>query len=240
MGRAEQSCFPLFASGGRAGELHPRWVPHAAALEGAEDHRAVGLNQRQGIGLGRLVPTLLCGEQSAVAVFGRESRRHEEADGQAVLQSIMQDEMAHEVVLARLRKALPVPADLGERMADSRRFFRSLGSTDATLSFLRISELDSCLCIILAAILNESSLPRGGVVHALFAQLRRDEAHHVKISRRQLAGRRIDSELYERETVGVRQRLADLLRPVADGFTMLDIAAEPLLARIARGATGEP
>src|SRR6516165_2203739 len=65
--------------------------------------------------LGRLLPVLLCGEESAFHVFSREALRISDSQfsrSQALAHRIAVEELQHERLLQKLRRCCPVPDDI--------------------------------------------------------------------------------------------------------------------------------
>src|SRR6516165_11235796 len=64
---------------------------------------------------GRLLPILLCGEESAFHVFSREALRISDSQfsrSQALAYRIAVEELQHERLLQKLRRCCPVPDDI--------------------------------------------------------------------------------------------------------------------------------
>ena len=80
------------------------------------------LAESQNGALGRLLPALLCGEESAFQVFWRESCRLSDdqlRESQALARRIAAEELEHERLLQDLRDCCPVPDDLAGILAES-------------------------------------------------------------------------------------------------------------------------
>ena len=118
-------------------------------------HSISELSNNQVTALGRLLPTLLCGEESAFQVFSREGRRisNVQANRSHVLAyRIAADELEHQRLLQELRSYCPVPDDIGGTLLRTRRFFLRVASRDPALHFARVAALDSAVCIVLSAL----------------------------------------------------------------------------------------
>jgi len=227
----EALCFP-----------HSVFVPFRDDLGvpiGSEPIRLeVGLSEltdTQIAALGRLLPSLLCGEESAFQVFCGEGYRisnSEFSQSQALAYRIAAEELEHERLIRVLRGCCPVPGDLMSILRRSRRFFRSMASRDIAIHFARIAALDSGVCIILSTIVKPVS--RARVLAELFNRIRRDEARHVKFSRQHSCRLGADRSLLECIAIRVRAELVTLLNPVADSFEELGVDANRLFRRIAR------
>ena len=70
------------------------------------------LSDAQVTALGRLLPSVVCGEESAFHIFWREGQRVSNAQeyrSQALAYRIAADELEHEHLLQQLRRCCPVP-----------------------------------------------------------------------------------------------------------------------------------
>src|SRR5215831_12845699 len=135
--------------------------------------------------LGRLLPILLCGEESAFHVFWREAGRLTDVQlrqSLALARRIAAEELEHEQLLRELRNCCPAADNLASIRLRARRFFLRMASRDPALHFARVAALDSGVCVILAAV--AKPLARAHVVVDTINRIRRDEARHVRFSRR--------------------------------------------------------
>jgi hypothetical protein len=188
--------------------------------------------------LGRLVPGLLCGEESAFQVFSREGYRissREFSQSQALAYRIAAEELEHERLLQVLRGYCPVPGDLVSILRRTRRFFRRISSRDIAVHFAGIAALDSSTCIILSTIVKPVS--RATVLTELFNRIRRDEARHVKFSRQHSCRLGAHRSVLECIAIRVRTELVSLLHPLADSFEDLGVDADQLFRRVARNVS---
>ncbi|GAL15914.1 hypothetical protein JCM19233_6936 [Vibrio astriarenae] len=89
-------------------------------------------SEAQACALSRLLPLLVCGEQSSQWVFYNESRRQKyqsvEATAQDDFERIVLDEKYHEQALECVRSQLAEPVDILSIKRRSQRFFASLGA----------------------------------------------------------------------------------------------------------------
>jgi hypothetical protein len=188
--------------------------------------------------LGRLLPSQLCGEESAFQVFWREGYRLSDAqfhESQALAYRIAAEEAEHERLLQMLCGCCPVPGDLTNILRRTRRFFRKMASQDLAIHFARIAALDSSVCIILSSLTRSCS--RAPALAELFNRIRRDEARHVKFSRQHSCRLGADRSLLEGVAIRVRAELVTLLYPLADSFEDLGVDADRLFRRLARNST---
>src|SRR6516225_4844996 len=220
--------------------------PHPAALE--LRHCAAGLTQLQIVelkdglsglaepqieALGRLLPVLLCGEESAFQVFCREAGRLTDVQYRrslALARRIAAEELEHEQLLRELRNCCPVADDLATIRLRARRFFLRMASRDPALHFARVAALDSGVCVILAAV--AKPLARARVVVDTFNRIRGDEARHVRFSRRHSCELGADPSLLANTAVRVRGELVALLHPLASSFENLGVDSDYLFRRL--------
>ena len=90
--------------------------------------------------LGRLLPALLCGEESSFHVFSREAGRLTDLQFRQSLvlaRRIAAEELEHERLLRDLRNCCPVPVDLATIRLGAHRFFLRMASRDPALHFAR-------------------------------------------------------------------------------------------------------
>jgi hypothetical protein len=122
-----------------------------------------------------------------------------------------------------LRRALP-------------RFYHGIAQANVGLHLASIAALDSAVCLILAALLEpDRTLAQEPVASAVFRRIHRDEAGHVRLSRR------IAAELVQREVIGAvaaRLGLVSVLARRGAAFDSLGIDAERLFVRIGRVPNG--
>ena len=187
------------------------------------------------VALGRLVPSLLCGEESSVLVFHRERERlgpDAWRESRDLLGRVMDEEEEHARLLGSLRDQLQDPDDLRAIERRSRRFLMRLAAAGTVADhFSRIAELDACVCLLVSALL-EGDVGRDPVLGALFSFIRTDERQHVRIARdhvQTLTARPVD-DLAARGWI--RDEIVGLLTPVADAFDRIAVDPDRLFRRI--------
>ena len=191
------------------------------------------LSESQLTALGRLLPALLCGEESAFHVFWREGHRVSNAQAgysQALANRIAVDELEHERLLQDLRRCCPVPDDIGSTLTRTRRFFMRMASRDPAVHFARVAALDSAVCIVLSRLVKP--LSRATALIEIFNRIRSDEARHVRFSRRHAYELGADPSLLANTGTQVRSQLVDLLYPLGNSFEDLSLDAEQLFRRV--------
>ncbi len=174
------------------------------------------LSESQVIALGRLLPSLLCGEESSF---------HE-----ALANQIALEELVHERLLQDLRECCPVPNDITSTLVRTRRFFLRMASRDPAIHFARVAGLDSAVCIILSSLLKP--LSRATALIEIFDRIRSDEARHVKFSRRHSYELGADTYLLANTAARIRSELVAFLYPLGSAFEDLGLDAEHLFRRI--------
>ncbi len=187
--------------------------------------------------LGRFVPSLLCGEESAVLIFHHESKRlsrESRVEMQKSLLGLAGEEELHEIMLRTLAAWLPDCGDRDEIRDRARKFFFGFASTDPALRLAHIAEIDSCVSITLSAMGKESRVARSEVFSRIIGRIRRDEARHVKICRRHLDEIGISKAQRQEATEKVRLRFVDLMMPVAGAFEDIGLDPDRLFRRIGR------
>ena len=169
--------------------------------------------------LGRLLPILLCGEESAFHVFWREAGRLTDVPlrhSLALARRIAAEELEHEQLLRELRNCCPAADNLASIRLRARRFFLRMASRDPALHFARVAALDSGVCVILTAV--AKPLARAHVVVDTLNRIRRDEARHVRFSRVHSCELGADKSLLADTAAHIRSELVALLSLLAKLF----------------------
>lgn len=198
------------------------------------------LNHRQQEAVARLMPMLLCGEQSAQFVFNGHAaqlRPGEGIDVQQALRRIEAEEAVHEIALQTLASTLPPPDDLHRLKRRAQRFYTGLGQ-GVTLAehFARIESLDAGVCRIMQA-LEQGDWVRAPALPLMFEAIKRDEARHVGISRRHAVDLGIDQRTRERQRRLIADKLVAYLGTEAASFEPLGVDADRLFAGLAGRAS---
>jgi hypothetical protein len=183
----------------------------------------------------RLVPALLCGEQSAVSVFHAEAERLSRKARNvsfSIFRNIEADESLHEAGLQLLCAKLPVPPDLHAIKRRSQRFFLKLGQAKSVKQhFSQVAQLDNAVCILMWHIEN-SEVGHYPMIGSLIRQIKQDEARHVSISRRHALALGVSRDEYYALGEQVLCGLTKLLAPVADSFETAGVDTDRLFMRI--------
>lgn len=193
------------------------------------------LNSNQSENLARLVPTLLCGEQSAVCVFHNEAQRlstQARRESAKLISGIERDELVHERLLSTLLHNLPALDELSVVKRRTRRFFVVVSRADNLAQhFSRIAQLDGSVCLIMHA-MSRSGLARVSCLNEMFERLKRDEARHSFLSRQHALALGGSRALLSEEGASITTQLVDVLMPVAHAFDALEIDPDRLFSRI--------
>lgn len=197
-----------------------------------------GLLTRNIEGLSRVVPTMMCGEESATHVFHREAKRLEDARATAASTSLMAkiagEEAEHERLLSQLRSCLPEPEDVDVLRRRAKYFFIRVASRETAIHFSRIAGLDSGVCITLNCMLHPSAaLAKSPKAHRIWSRIWKDEASHVRASRQHVLDLGLDSAQLFEEGKQVRKKYADLIvLPLGKDFEDIGVDTDKLYRRI--------
>jgi rubrerythrin len=198
----------------------------------------VALTDRQEESMARLLPLLLCGEQSAILIFGSEVERLQGASWResiALLSAIETDEYGHEQALQELSSMLMVPADLHQIKRRAQLFYLSIGKAAGLDNhFANISQLDACVALLMHAVAN-SGLGRGHCIAHLFDRIKQDEARHVVISRQHFLKLGGDKDIFTQSRNTISHALVSLLSSEASSFENLGIDPDQLFATLTKG-----
>jgi hypothetical protein len=196
------------------------------------------LGDAQAEALSELLQVFACGEESAALAFARLGASPLEDAARRALARVAEEELIHEGLLRGLRGALPAPAPDRELRRALLRFYHDIAQADIGLHLASIAALDSAVCLILAALLEpDRVLAQEPAATAIFRRIHRDEAGHVRLSRR------IAAELVQGDVIGAvaetaRLGLVGVLARRGTAFESLGIDAERLFMRIGRVPDG--
>lgn len=224
-----QHCFPL----PEASITEPPGHPVRGWLN-AHTNLSAGLTKSQKGALARLVPLLLCGEQSAIHVFNTEYSRR--TDSQFYLAQIEADERLHEIALQRLLQQLPEYEKLHRLKRQAQLFYARIqqASDNVARHFYTISQLDACVCVLMNAVANSNI--KGTAAAGLFGLIKRDEARHVSIARRHAI--RLQTNIYNQPCqFHIHEGLVNLLQQQETAFQMLEIDTRALFQRLLQMAS---
>jgi hypothetical protein len=184
--------------------------------------------------LSELLQVFACGEESAAHAFAHLGSSALDDAARHGLARVADEELAHERLLRGLRNALPAPAPDRELRRALLRFYCGIAQADIGLHLASIAALDSAVCVILAALLEPARpLAREPAVAAILHRIHRDEAGHVRLSRR-LAAAFARRDAIGAVAVNARLGLVGVLARRGAAFEDLGVNAERLFVRIAR------
>lgn len=191
---------------------------HDIAMVSAEPHLPSGAAEA----LARLLPILGCGEEAASLAFESLAKTdHLDSDDRRTLRQVAIEERVHDGLIHSLVANLPPPPENRALRSMARRFHLDLGRSDPTALLARISGLDSAVCFILARLLRPGTpLSSDPVVSAILRRIAKDEARHVRATRRLAIAREDEREL-QCIAAPVRERLGALLTLAGDAFEAL-------------------
>jgi hypothetical protein len=205
----------------------------AASLPGP-----VRLGDAQAEALSELLQVFACGEESASLAFARLGESPLEDAACRALARVAGEELIHEGLLRGLRGALPTPAADRELRRALLRFYHGIAHADIGLHLASIAALDSAVCLILAALLEpDRVLAQEPVASAIFRRIHRDEAGHVRLSRR-IAAELVQGDVIAAVAENARLGLVGVLARRGAAFESLGIDAERLFMRIGRVPDG--
>jgi hypothetical protein len=185
-----------------------------------------------------LLQVFACGEESAAHAFAHLGGSPLEDAARRGLARVAKEELIHEGLLRGLRNALPAPAPDRELRRALLRFYHGIWQADIGLHLASIAALDSAVCVILAALLEpDRILAREPTVARVLRRIHRDEAGHVRLSRR-LAAELVRGKALFAVAEIARLSLVGLLARRGSAFESLGVNAERLFARIARVPDG--
>jgi hypothetical protein len=205
-----------------------------------------GLSSKSLGALGRIMPMLACGEESAIHVFYREGDRlgkmHESVQkSQLLLYRIAKEEELHDILLKRVRAQLPEPDDLVVIQQKAKSFYYHIASLDPALHFFRVSELDSAVCIIMSSLLEQTcELSCSPYLQRLMERIRRDESAHVLAARRHVSELGLATATRLDDAEMTRTNLVKMLEHVADAFEELGTDPRLVYQRILHRKTLSP
>lgn len=196
-----------------------------------------GMTDAQQEAAAGLVTVLLCGEQSATRIFATEINRTRDrasVSGLHQLINIERDEHIHEQALTAVMKKLPAVEGLHRHKRRAQRFFAGLGRIEKIADqFRQISHLDTAVCKIMWHI--ENSRNEGmAPLRALTAQIKKDEARHVAVSRRYAGFLGMPASESRIGAEQVSEGLVSMLEPLGGAFETIGVDSDKLFSHLLR------
>jgi hypothetical protein len=222
-------CFPL-----------PESVTPAAnfVLE-REDGLAGDLSSAAADGLSRIIATMMCGEESATHVFNNEGNRLSDqaiCASTSVMYRIAGEEAEHENLLSAISSQLPKPSDLDTLRSRTRFFFIRVASREPAIHFSRIVGLDSGVCMSLNSMLQSgAAISAAPEIHRILRHIWKDEASHVRVSRRHVLDLGLEERQLREESRNVREAYANrIVQPLGDAFEAIGVDTDALRRRLVK------
>jgi hypothetical protein len=210
----------------------------ANAVSAASLPGPLRLGDAQAEALSELLQVFACGEESASLAFARLGDSPLEDAACRALARVAGEELIHEGLLRGLRGALPTPAADRELRRALLRFYHGIAQANIGLHLASIAALDSAVCLILAALLEpDRVLAQEPAASAIFRRIHRDEAGHVRLSRR-IAAELVQGDVIAAVAENARLGLVGVLARRGAAFESLGIDAERLFMRIGRVPDG--
>jgi len=185
------------------------------------------------VALAELLPLLGCGEDAAALAFEGLARRDTDPGVAAALRRVAAEEIAHDARIAGLAALLPPPRLAPTWLSAARRFHLSTGRGASVDHLARIAAIDAAICTILSRLLCPGRpLHVDATISRLLRGIHRDEAQHVRLSRK-LAIERAAGASIEEVALAARIGLADLLGRAGDCFEALAVDPDALVRAVA-------
>jgi len=176
--------------------------------------------------LSRLLPLLVCGEQSAQWVFFNEHQRNSQGSHQGSEQAferIVADEQLHEMALALVQRQLPKPSDLPSLKRRSQHFYLEFGHQITFMDhFAQVACLDALVCRIMLAI-ERGELGAQHPFTLLCRMIKQDEARHVSASKHYALELGFDHSAWPTMRGRVADKLHQLLESERAAFEVLGV-----------------
>ncbi|MGL6260886.1 hypothetical protein [Vibrio sp. WXL210] len=182
--------------------------------------------------LSRLLPLLVCGEQSSQWVFYNESQRQKshsiEVTAQDDFERIVLDEKYHEQALECVRSQIGEPVDILSIKRRSQRFFASLGARKTIEEhFAQIACLDALVCKLMLFIEKGRLAPQHPFV-LLCRAIKQDEARHVSVSKKHALRLGYDKSKWREMDAVISQRLFELLNTERTAFLEIGVQLDDI------------
>jgi hypothetical protein len=212
--------------------------PLAAAMPAAPLPRPLHLGDAQAQALSELLQVFACGEESASLAFAHLGDSPLPDAARRGLARVANEELMHERLLRGLRGALPAPVPDRQLRHAMVRFYHRMPQADIGLHLASIAALDSAVCTILATLLATARvLTQEATVTTILRRIHRDEAGHVRLSRR-LAAELASKDAIRAVAENARLGLVDVLALRGAAFESLGVDAAKLFAGIGRVPDG--
>lgn len=221
-------CFPTVPLSSASASNSPvsRWLSEFKEQD-------IVFDERHAAALSRLLPLLVCGEQSSQWVFYNEHQRAVRKEIElsvAVFEGIVADEKYHEQALDFVQLQLAAPSDIAKLKRRSQRFYMAFGHQDTLAEhFAQIACLDALVCRIMVSI-EKSHL---GVDHPftlLCRMIKQDEARHVTLSKQHAITLGFDKSKWHELRQFVSEKLFALLNSERQAFEQIGVDLDWIFA----------
>ncbi|MCL1059552.1 hypothetical protein L2729_16390 [Shewanella gelidimarina] len=192
--------------------------------------RPVQFTDTQTEAMSRLLPLLLCGEQSAQLVFNTEIQRlaTEQHSLRACLQAVEADEHRHDIALQHVALSLSSRPEFTQVQRKAKRFYAHLGRVDSySEHFVRIAILDTCVTHIMQAF-EHCDLGDEHRFSQLCGLIKKDEAKHVYVSRKHAIALGATLNQFSHQHEYVVGDLMTLLQTQGDAFESMGVCLDRL------------
>lgn len=188
--------------------------------------QTIAFQQVHEVALSRLLPLLVCGEQSAQWVFFNEHQRNGHNNVQGCVQAferIVADEKLHEAALTLVQCRLAAPNDLLSLKRRSQHFYLEFGHQITFMEhFAQIACLDALVCRIMLAI-ERGTLGSKHPFTLLCRMIKQDEARHVSASKHYALALGFDKSAWPATRARVADKLRQLLESERAAFETLGV-----------------
>jgi hypothetical protein len=183
-------------------------------------------------GLARLLPLLLCGEESAALAFAQFAELAVlDRNARAQLSRMRLEEERHEVWLTRLRMGLPAPKPERGLRRIVRHFFLAIREPEVGAHLGRIASLDSAVCVILGALRHpRCALAADADLRRLLTRIHFEEAGHSRTA--SYYARIFGASDLRWLAIDTRERLTRLLALRAVAFDQVGVCPDRLSRRL--------
>ncbi|MGF1776120.1 hypothetical protein [Vibrio nomapromontoriensis] len=218
-------CFPSLPQSAQSHSPVKNWLVQYR-------QQPIDFTTEQQIALARLLPLLICGEQSSQWVFHNEVQRQRDNNPlqEAVedFESIVADEQYHEKALELVRLTLPEPADITQIKRRSQRFFAALGlRQNFDIHFAQIACLDALVCRLMLAI-EKGNLNSDHPFVLLCRAIKQDEAKHVTLSKRHALALGFEHSQWPSLKSSIAERLYHLLASERTAFETIGVELDTI------------
>ncbi|MCL1092617.1 hypothetical protein [Shewanella kaireitica] len=185
--------------------------------------------------MARLLPLLLCGEQSAQLVFNSEIARLAGSEHKLILSclhGVEADEYRHDIALQQVASQLTELTSFSQVQRKAKRFYASLGRVENySEHFVRIAILDTCVTHIMQSF-EQCHLGREHPFSQLCGLIKKDEAKHVYVSRKHAMALGADANQFAEQHEQVVGNLMQLLLTQGGAFESIGVCLDGVTRKL--------